>query len=73
MAVFDTSMPIIELEMTERSLKIRLADEQASLSVTLSKAFVTEVFEKWKAFQSGTVKESVAFGRHYTGDWPKEI
>ena len=63
---------ILEMEMTDQSLKIRLADDQASLSTTLPKEFVDGLLTKWQAFQSGTATEQVALSRHYTGAWKKE-
>ncbi len=61
--------PILELEMTKDHLKLRLADDTASLEATLPKEMIESIVAKWQSFQNGTAKETVAFSRHYTGAW----
>ena len=61
--------PILEVEMTKDSLKIRLADDTASLVATLPATMIEGIVAKWQEFQNGTAKETVAYSRHYTGAW----
>ncbi len=61
--------PVLELEMTKDSLKLRLADDKASLVALLPKEMIEGIVAKWQEFQNGTAKETVAYSRHYTGAW----
>ena len=61
--------PVLEMEMTKDSLKLRLADDTASLEATLPATMIEGIVAKWQSFQNGTAKETVAFSRHYTGAW----
>ena len=67
--MFQNLFPVLELEMTKDSLKIRLADDTASLVATLPKEMIEGIVAKWQSFQNGTATETVAFSRHYTGAW----
>ena len=64
--------PVLEMEMTKDGLKIRLANEKASLEATLPEQLVGTIAERWQAFQDGTAADSVIWGRSYVGAWSKE-
>jgi hypothetical protein len=61
--------PVLELYMDKNGLTIMLADEKASLKVTLPDEMVDSIVAKWKELQDGTAAEPIAFGHHYTGGW----
>jgi hypothetical protein len=61
--------PVLEMCMDKNGLTIMLADEKASLQVTLPEKMVNGIVAKWKELQDGTAAEPIAFSHHYTGGW----
>lgn len=65
--------PVLELWMNNQGLKIRLGDQNTSLSVTLPKEMMEGIVTQWQAFQNGESPLGTAFSRHYTGEWPDVV
>ncbi len=64
--------PIVQIEMTDKFLKIGLMDDKTHLAVTVPDEMVEHWFTKWQELQNGTATERFVYGRWYGGEWNTE-
>lgn len=69
----ETNFPILEIEMTDRSLFVSLMDENnTTIEALFPKELVDLLATTWGAFQTGEAREPKVLWRLYTGHWHKK-
>ena len=64
--------PVLEMTMTMEEVKLRLADEKASLVAILPREFVESFIATWQQLQEQADPDFGVFSRHYTSAWDKD-